>query len=145
MQKKVCFSDGANSQAGRHTSMQSQIASGMRLGSFLSRMRVACQIAVNKSCGTMRELTLLLHGQVLESQAEATQLQQKLSDMDSLLRSFKHQNDRFADTKGRYETDMRKLAAQLQDKSDENNMLLRMCDQLMTELEKRGIAVPPPM
>ena len=82
--------------------------------------------------------------QVQKGQAEMEQLQQKVADMDTLLRRFKHQNDRFAATKGQYEEDMRKLASQMQDKADENGMLLRMCDQLMTELEKRGIAVPPP-
>ena len=80
----------------------------------------------------------------MESQVEAKQLQQKLSDTESLLRSFKQQNDRFADTKERYEADMRNLARNVKDKTDENIMLLRMCDQLMTEMEKRGIAVPTP-
>lgn len=82
--------------------------------------------------------------QLLESRAEAKQLRQQMADMDALLRSFKHQNDRFADTKTQYEEDARKLTKQLREKADENDMLLRMCDQLMTEFEKRGIAVPPP-
>lgn len=82
---------------------------------------------------------------MLESQAETKQLRQQMVDMDALLRSFKHQNDRFADTKLQYEEDARKLTKQLQEKADENDMLLRMCDQLMTEFEKRGIAVPPPV
>ncbi|KAK9832234.1 hypothetical protein WJX74_003847 [Apatococcus lobatus] len=67
------------------------------------------------------------HQQMLDSQAEAKQMQQKLSDMDALLRSFKHQNDRFADTKMQYEADARKLTKQLQEKADENDMLLRIC------------------
>ena len=82
---------------------------------------------------------------MLESQAETKQLRQQMADMDALLRSFKHQNDCFADARLQYEDDACKLTTQLQEKADENDMLLRMCDQLMTEFEKRGIAVPPPV
>ncbi|KAK9862985.1 hypothetical protein WJX84_001493 [Apatococcus fuscideae] len=107
--------------------------------SFMSRVTAA-----EEAAALAETTSKARQQQVQKGQAEMEQLQQKVADMDTLLRRFKHQNDRFAATKGQYEEDMRKLASQMQDKADENGMLLRMCDQLMTELEKRGIAVPPP-
>ncbi|KAK9814612.1 hypothetical protein WJX72_008703 [[Myrmecia] bisecta] len=79
---------------------------------------------------------------MLAKEEEICDLQVKLRERDVKLAELKRETERFAESKQRCKGEAAAYEAKLQEKATENAMLLKMCDQLMTEMEKAGMAVP---
>jgi hypothetical protein len=64
----------------------------------------------------------------------------RLKEYEGALREYKKENGRFFEAKERYKATIAGLEREVQAKEREKKQLLDMCNELMTRLEREGLA-----